>query len=215
MKLSITLDETQREALQESAAHLTKLLKKFALVEKQHAEYEAIKIKATARLAAKQQVALDKVGTEPGEAASAMVFAIQHQLGQLGLTLRRLEGEFVDLEKEAAQAAYGGRELPSALPPVWQPQPVGSASRKGEEGTAETVQGRGGFLAAPRVAHVRASLPHVNHIALRMVEASTGDDRKSHRRGPKLPPSPDRIYRACAGRDRRAGAGETILNHGR
>lgn len=109
MKTNITLDESQREEMQASANHLGKLLKKFAAVDKQHAEYTAIKTKATARLAAQEAIALEKAGEEAGEKASEKALAIRHQLGQLDLTLRRLEREYADLESEAADAAFHAR----------------------------------------------------------------------------------------------------------
>jgi hypothetical protein len=110
MKLTITLTDDQREELQDSADHLAKLLKKLASLEKQHADYEGVKVKATARLAAVEKTASEKVGEEAGEAASTKAFAIRDQLMRLENTLRLLEREFAELEKEAAQAAFIARK---------------------------------------------------------------------------------------------------------
>ena len=106
MHLKTTITDEQREALEASAFHLDKLLKKFATLARQQAEYQAIKTKAIARLAAAEKTAAEKAGEEAGEAASAKALAIRHQLGQLDLTLRRGEREFTDLTEEATTAAF-------------------------------------------------------------------------------------------------------------
>jgi len=114
MKLAIELTPSQRAKLQSSAESLTKLIKKFASLEKQRAEFEETKIKATARLNA--ALAAEEKGDEE---ASAKVYALNRQIERLNMSLGRLEEEGEALEKEAASAAYHARtEIRAAHSPL-------------------------------------------------------------------------------------------------